>query len=284
MRSINALILLSAMSASAQAWDSHVSCSVMFDGGWCAPVKTTSTGGCLRWGAYNSDFPTSGLHLAQDFCIAEGADVRAIADGEVLLARMDVGFYGGTTDDDKSVPGGALVVRHKTLHDGEKDVLYGHVKNLTVQAGDMVRFGDKIAEIGPYQNGSTHLHFGVADRRPDSCYEGDGVCSMWAGYGQTTQPTTGGYENPMTFLNNQVPDNWLINPQPSSAVGMRVYNNTIGWLPSEVTSCYYADAWYDIVEESDGTLRAYIITNRIATPDVLVDVLCESRGVPEACF
>jgi len=278
MRFINALILFGALSLHAQAWDNPISCPAMFEGGWCAPVGTTSTGGCFGWGAYNEFF--AGLHLAQDFCIEGGVGVRAIADGEVLLARTDVSHYGGVNSD-----GGAIIIRHKTLHDGDKDVLYGHVKNLRVQAGDLVRFGDKIGEVGFYdEGGPDHLHFGVAHRRPNSDYDGVGTDAMWKGYGQTTQPTTGGYENPMTFFANQVPDNWLINPQPSSAVGMRVYNNTIGWLPAEQTSCYYADAWYDIVEESDGTLRANIITNRIATPDVLVDVLCASRGVPEACF
>ena len=182
--------------------------------GFCWP--TEDMGLYLRWHEYNEYYKDSGPHLAQDIEAIEGNDVYAIADGIVLHSRMNVGGYGGV-----GLPGGGIIIKHRNSSGNFFIVQYAHLKNLSVSAGTNVLKGQKIAEIGPYANGTVHLHFAI--RFP---FNDDSV-DRWAGYGWTDK----GFVNPMTFMDEYSPGHMFFR---------RVGN--IDWAPASA-SCVNADTW-----------------------------------------
>jgi murein DD-endopeptidase MepM/ murein hydrolase activator NlpD len=105
----------------------------------------------LRWplrGEIRSRFGLRGKrrHDGIDIDGQKGDPIRAAADGEVVVART-WGAYGKTVVLD---------------HGGGVRTLYAHASRLTVNAGDHVRAGDTIAEVGRSGNATgTHLHFEV---------------------------------------------------------------------------------------------------------------------------
>lgn len=163
--------------------------------GWCYPTGTHETGGYLGWHGINPDprYVNDGPHLAQDIKATEGNPVFAIADGIILISRTNVSGYGGTS------PGGGMIIRHKTK-DGEIDVLYAHVKNMTSKLG--VIKGQHIADVGPYIGGSQHIHFAIAaPKRDNSNYLGTGTAVVWDGYANNDE----GFVNPFDFLAKNQP-------------------------------------------------------------------------------
>lgn len=162
--------------------------------GWCWPTGTSNLGHYLDWHGLNPSFPGE-KHLAKDIDAEENDPVFAIADGRVLIKRADVGGYGGV-----GKSGGGMVIRH-TAQDGTTfDVLYAHLKDMTVR--DTVEYGEVIARIGPYPyaDGSRHdhLHFGMSfPSRNDSYYRGSrGMDPIWDGYGIDDE----GFYSPLLFL------------------------------------------------------------------------------------
>ena len=89
----------------------------------------------------------SGFHQGYDFAGRQGTPVYAMADGVVT----GVGIWGSAFG--KFSP----VIKHGKIL--PKYVVYAHVRTVFVHAGDKVKRGQKIAEIGVEGNSSgPHLH------------------------------------------------------------------------------------------------------------------------------
>lgn len=103
----------------------------------------------LRWplrGSIRSGFGPRGKrhHDGIDIDGQKGDPIRAAADGEVAMARS-WGAYGKTVVLD---------------HGGGVHTLYAHASRVLVNAGEQVRAGQTIAEVGRSGNATgTHLHF-----------------------------------------------------------------------------------------------------------------------------
>jgi len=164
-------------------------------------------------------------HLGVDMEANAGADVYAIADGEIVYVSVSGwgdGNYG-------------LLVRH-TLHTGEGFLaLYGHVMPLLdslkfaasgpVSPSVRVTGGQAFAAVGPY--GSTpHLHFGI---RPGTLIPS----SPWGRMPLERWPATNGFVDPMTWITTKT---WLI-ARLGSPAELRVYDSqgrVTGVLDGEV--------------------------------------------------
>jgi murein DD-endopeptidase MepM/ murein hydrolase activator NlpD len=149
--------------------------------GWYWPAGTGDTGGWLGFMGWNQAF--NGWHLAQDFKLDQGLPVYAMADGEVVLSRTDVGGYGSG-----GTPGGALVARFETSAGESFAALYGHLNNL--HAEGKVEAG----QILGYTNDLNHLHFGI--------HPGYELAeNPWRGYTHNESETYG-WVDPVQFLLN----------------------------------------------------------------------------------
>ena len=96
-----------------------------------------STCYCMRWGQ---------MHWGIDLAAPLGTPIYAAADGVVLRAGPATGF------------GNAVYIQ-----DADGDVhIYGHMRYYSVQAGDIVHAGDKIALVGSegFSTGA-HLHYEI---------------------------------------------------------------------------------------------------------------------------
>ena len=98
------------------------------------------------------------LHNAVDSAEPLGTPVLAVGDGTVIVAQDDMNeWYGWRCD-----WYGHLVVIELDQTYGERPLyaLYGHVLNITVEAGQRVQTGDQVAEVG-FGGAATvpHLHF-----------------------------------------------------------------------------------------------------------------------------
>jgi PKD repeat protein len=154
--------------------------------GWYWPAGADDTSGQYGFLAWSSK--RSQWHLAQDFNRGQGLAVYAIADGEVVLSRTDIGGYGpgGTA-------GGALVARFETSASEFFIALYGHLNNPhavgAVQAGEVLGYAN---DYSP-----PHLHFGI--------HLGYGLPSNpWQGY-TSNKSVTYGWVDPVQFLLNNHP-------------------------------------------------------------------------------
>jgi len=105
----------------------------------------------------NNGRESRSIHLGIDFWLPFGTAVHALLDGEVVVAANDAG--------DKQY-GGLIILKHKA--EGlEFFTLYGHNTVASARqhkAGDIVKKGDQIAELGNYpENGNwaAHLHFQI---------------------------------------------------------------------------------------------------------------------------
>ena len=86
-------------------------------------------------------------HYGIDLATPAGSPIRAPADGLVTLARSGMHFEGGLTLIDH---GQGLITR------------YAHGRALHVQAGEIVKRGQEIAEVGTTgRSTGPHLHFEV---------------------------------------------------------------------------------------------------------------------------
>jgi len=153
---------------------------------------------CLNWGGYNPDPQFSGKrHVADDYCVPIGTDVKAPANGRVKFTLYDPAgdilfpryWYG-------------LVVIEHTLPSGSKACsILGHVKardNIVV--GTEVGVGQVIADVIEYPPSSDHLHFRIYNG-PFETPEVDGsVLATWCvGYvPEAMWPEN--YVNPLPIL------------------------------------------------------------------------------------
>jgi murein DD-endopeptidase MepM/ murein hydrolase activator NlpD len=89
---------------------------------------------------------SSAMHTGLDFVAEPGTPILAAAGGVVMVSEPHPG-YGNMIDIDH---GGELVTR------------YAHASKVFVKAGDIVRPGQKIAEVGSSgRSTGPHLHFEV---------------------------------------------------------------------------------------------------------------------------
>ncbi len=225
--------------------------SILTEGGFCWPTEKENL--LLGWHGNNPDFSSSGVHLAQDIKATENDDVYAIADGVVLHNRMDVGCFGGFNDDNSCIDGGALIIQHITSDGKIFTAQYGHIKNITFHK--KVYKGQKIAEIGPYKNGTIHLHFAI--RFP---FNDDG--NRWSGYGFNDK----GFVNPIEFLNNNSPGEMdFITPQQlcnkdACDINYQTFSNgdKVGWYPQGC--CSNATQWFSLEKDGDTYKLGYELT------------------------
>lgn len=151
--------------------------------GWFHPVEYRSHEDCAQFGGPPAGYPG---HIGDDLCRPEGTGVFAIADGCVEGYKTDASDYGGI-----GMPGGAILLRHKTAFGRVFYANYGHntpnssyLNERKCSGGSKsVVKGDRIATIHRYfgEGGKRmdHLHFGIRPDAvdPDSMYHGAGCHS-----------------------------------------------------------------------------------------------------------
>jgi len=87
-------------------------------------------------------------HDGIDIAAAKGTDIQNVMDGKVTFAGIK-GGYGKT-----------VIV----THDDGRESLYAHCDQIFVQAGDALKAGDKIAEVGSTGvSTGNHLHFEIRE-------------------------------------------------------------------------------------------------------------------------
>ena len=122
------------------------------------PIDETHRG--LQW---LSSAPL-GQHLAIDFVVPEGTEVRAIADGHIEHNYQKMGYYGGC--DGK--PGPVIITRHPGGSTGTYAVQYGHVISNRAE-NEIIFAGEVIGTVINYRpccdspKGCPHLHFAIWD-------------------------------------------------------------------------------------------------------------------------
>ena len=124
----------------------------------------------------------SDLNLNDPYWDADrDADVYAAADGEVIFAGW------------LSVWGNVIVIRHP-YNGGNVYTRYGHVREMSVLAGDYVLRGDRIARVGQDAlGGPFHLHFDISTTEALASNPGD-----WPGGNLTRLQRD--YVNPAIFI------------------------------------------------------------------------------------
>jgi murein DD-endopeptidase MepM/ murein hydrolase activator NlpD len=91
-----------------------------------------------------------GYHTGVDYAAPTGTEVVACKSGKVLEAKSGVSFGPSY--------GLAVIIDHG---DGMR-AIYAHLSKIDVKAGDRVRSGDKIGEVGSTGNSTgPHLHLEV---------------------------------------------------------------------------------------------------------------------------
>lgn len=101
-------------------------------------------------------------HLGDDVELTPGTAISAIGDGKVVWAEVRSG------NKEHRNWGGIVVVGHQHKDTDESFFsLYGHLTELAVQAGDIVKMSQLIGKVAPGytpENGwwkTPHLHFGI---------------------------------------------------------------------------------------------------------------------------
>lgn len=101
-------------------------------------------------------------HLGHDILAAPGTSVRCMMQGNVVWSEMRLG------SEQKKNWGGVVIVEHiHPMNSSRFYSVYGHIKNLAVQVGEVVQAGQLLGEVAEGltpENGYwklAHLHFGV---------------------------------------------------------------------------------------------------------------------------
>lgn len=116
----------------------------LYAGGHALPRRSETTGGFGDRRVYNGK--TSGVHNGLDLDGRRGDPITASADGTVVLAR-DCYLSGGTTI---------------LWHGGGLYTVYLHQHRMEVRAGEQVRRGQRIGQVGSTgRSTGPHLHWGA---------------------------------------------------------------------------------------------------------------------------
>lgn len=218
--------------------------------GWCWPTGAGGWTNDLFWHGSNPGF--RGLHLAKDVDASEGDSVFAVDYGVVIVARGDVGYYGGATncrvengrEKVDSISGAGVVIRHYTSVGKVVDVLYAHLKDVVVKKGDVVVAGQKIGKIRNYTwcgNRMDHLHLGTAFPARDLMVYERSAVNFWAGYGTTDL----GFVDPINFFASNSAGKKAYDCNPSQERCLIKINGPIGWFPP-VNDCTQASQWFNM--------------------------------------
>ncbi len=174
------------------------------------------------FGEYFQDRFT-GYHVGDDYeidpAIPDPVPIYAIADGVVVSASR-VGGYGG------------LITILHNIENKEYTALYGHIStNFLVVAGQEVRRGEKIAELGVDESGDTdgerrHLHFAI--------YEGNdkrikGYETQVANVDDWVNPQDFFAEHGLVIPTKQHKYSELIDPQGKKIFGKLDFTLPAGW-------------------------------------------------------
>ncbi len=146
-----------------------------------------------RDAAHGGGYVNGYYHIAQDMPIAQGSNVYAISDGDVVK------IYTTDSNDDYGLGTGnsVIFVKH-TLQDGSQFLAeYMHVRP-TVHEGDHISGGSVVATVGPYQYDVPHLHFGIhPSLTVPTTNWGRMANSAWAG--------TNGFVDPINWIQTNSP-------------------------------------------------------------------------------
>jgi murein DD-endopeptidase MepM/ murein hydrolase activator NlpD len=107
--------------------------------------------------SYDTVNPTKDhIHAGIDFAAPEGKPVKAVVSGKVLTGANTANNIYGTV----------------SIFDGRNSVIYLHMKNISVNAGQTVNVGDKIGEVSSVNAPSVHLHIEVRQgQKPVAVYK-----------------------------------------------------------------------------------------------------------------
>jgi|CXWL01.1.fsa_nt_gi murein DD-endopeptidase MepM/ murein hydrolase activator NlpD len=158
--------------------------------GYAYPVDwTLTTDG--NFGACGAAAYYAGLrHTGTDIAAAVGTTVRSVGSGRVVqVIGPDLG----------AGPGNYAVLIQTGGQTSYQTVIatmvYGHIRNLTVRAGDNVNLGTVLGTVGPYSGGN-HLHFGV--------HPGPSLTFVSRGWGRLATSCSGtdynGFTEPIRYI------------------------------------------------------------------------------------
>ncbi|MFA6427801.1 MAG: peptidoglycan DD-metalloendopeptidase family protein [Candidatus Magasanikbacteria bacterium] len=147
-------------------------------------------------------------HLGEDFAVDAGTQVKSIANGEVvksvrwaLCDKVEIIDGVRKKVEDSHGWGGVVIIKHEVVNpdvfssDGtiitastENNPtvvysLYGHLTNIKVEDGDIVKKGDIIADVAKLCIYDAHLHFEVKDAK---AFQDDILGGVGKGYSGTT--------------------------------------------------------------------------------------------------
>ena len=164
--------------------------------GWISPTESGDHNKYVGYGAHYEPGGIPSVHLGQDFEGNTGDPVYAIADGEVIESRTNVGGYGPS-----GARGGALVTLFATSDGLQFKVLYGHINNPHPKGA--ITAGEVLGYMNDYD--PPHLHFGI---HPGIDYPSDE--NPWRGFVKETEyaisDDTYGWVDPIDFLETHTPE------------------------------------------------------------------------------
>ena len=99
-------------------------------------------------------------HLGEDYAIASGTNVRAVANGQVVAIKDDI-----TAENDPDTGFGNYVIIRHELRDGDfVYTLYAHLESVAVSDSEYVTIGESVGASGETGAGGIHLHFELSYR------------------------------------------------------------------------------------------------------------------------
>lgn len=96
-------------------------------------------------------------HTGVDFGVPCGTIVKASADGTVVLAKDQWGFFGGSS---------VFIDHGPSVGDEHVYTFYTHLSSLAVVPGQQVKKGDVLGFVG-YAGTGCHLHWGISNKPPE---------------------------------------------------------------------------------------------------------------------
>lgn len=187
----------------------------------------------------NSDWNPGASHNGIDIFAHEGADLVAVADGEVVGV--------GTVSDTSGI-------RVKIKDDCGWSYYYGHLQSATVSLGQRVSVGERIGYMGHTGTSSTHLHFNVS---PGSYLEDINPFDLLV---QTSPTACGGAPEPEPPAPEPDPSGGEPLPPdeppalpPEGSCGALLPGDALG-VEEPLTSC---DGRFSVLLQSDGNVVLY---------------------------